>query len=68
MKICENLEKSLRFCKSLQKSGNFAFGEVRKNAHFVDLEKILKNEYLVAKIGLDTAENEPQKGKNYLRE
>ena len=27
----------------------------------VDLEKILKNKYLDAKIGLDTEENEPSK-------
>ena len=30
--------------------------------HLVDLGKLLKNEYLVAKIGVDTAENEPRKG------
>jgi len=27
--------------------------------NLIDLEKRLKNEYLIAKIGVDTAENEP---------
>ena len=41
----------------------FEFRAVQRNAHLVDLEKnlILKNDYLLAKIGADTAENEPQK-------
>ena len=36
---------------------------VHKNAHLVDLirsQKILQEEYLLAKIGVDTAENEPK--------
>ena len=37
------------------------FGAVQKNANLVDLEKLLQNEYLVAKIGVDRAENEPSK-------
>ena len=32
---------------------------MQRYVYLVDLEKCLKNEYLVAKIGLDTAENEP---------
>ena len=38
---------------------DFEFGAVRRIAYLVDLEKCFKNEYLVAKSGLDTAENEP---------
>ena len=45
----------------MQKSAKFEFGAVQKNANLVDLEKCCKNEYLVAKIGVDTAENEPSK-------
>ena len=32
---------------------------MQRYVYLVDLEKCQKNEYLVAKIGLDTAENEP---------
>ena len=42
-----------------KKSANFEFGAVQRYVYLVDLEKCLKFEYLVAKIGLDTAENEP---------
>ena len=38
----------------------FEFGAVQKCVHRVDLEKMLQNEYLVAKFGFDTAENESQ--------
>ena len=34
---------------------------MQRNVNLVDLEKILQNEYLVVKIGFDTAENEPSK-------
>ena len=34
---------------------------MQRNANLVDLEKMQKNEHLVAKIGDDTAENEPRK-------
>ena len=47
------------FAKFRRKSVNFEFGAVQRYVYLVDLEKCLKNEYLVAKIGLDTAENEP---------
>ena len=40
---------------------NFEFGAVQRIANLVDPEKCLKHEYLVAKIGLDTEENEPSK-------
>ena len=43
----------MNFCE------DFEFGAVRRCANLVDLENALKNEYLVAKIGLDTDENEP---------
>ena len=37
----------------------FEIGAVRRNANLVDLEKMQKNDYLIAKFGVDTAENEP---------
>ena len=39
------------------------FGAVQKDVNLVDLEnsKMLQNEYLFAKFGFDTAENEPLK-------
>ena len=43
----------------------FEFGAVRRCVNLVDLEEFtlnsLKDEYLVAKIGFDTEENEPSK-------
>ena len=58
------LQKSQKFTEILQinfrkKSANFEFKAVQRYVYLVDLEKCFKNEYLVAKIGLDTAENEP---------
>ena len=44
-----------------KKSAIFEFKAVQRYVYLVDLEKCFKNEYLVAKIGLDTAENEPSK-------
>ena len=32
---------------------------MQRNANLVDLEKMQQNEYLLAKIGVDTAETEP---------
>ena len=40
---------------------NVEFRAVQTCANLVDLEKMLQNDYLVAKIGVDTAENEPRK-------
>ena len=41
------------------------FGALQKSANLVDLEKLLQilvqNEYLFAKFGIDTSENEPSK-------
>ena len=57
-KFEQKCEKSLtNFCVY------FEFGAVRRCANLVDLAKILmkKKEYLVAKIGFDTEENEPSK-------
>ena len=54
--IRTNFRKSLtNFCEY------FEFGAVLRCVNLVDLEKCLKNEYLVAKIGFDTEENEPSK-------
>ena len=39
----------------------FDLGAVRRYVNLVDLEKCLKDKYLVAKIGFDTEENEPSK-------
>ena len=55
-KISKNYRNFANFRK---KSANFEFKAVQRYVYLVDLEKCLKNEYLVAKIGLDTAENEP---------
>ena len=43
--------------------GFFPLGipKVQRVLNLVDLEKCFKNEYLVAKIGFDTEENEPSK-------
>ena len=37
------------------------FGAVQRLLNLVDLEKMLQNEYLLAKIGFDRAEKEPSK-------
>ena len=63
------LEKSVIFCKSPEKfterlqnhNDNFEFGPVQTCTHFVDLENVLQNESLVAKIGVDLADNEHSK-------
>ena len=55
-KISKNYRNFANFRK---KSANFEFKAVQRYVYLVDLEKCWKNEYLVAKIGLDTAENEP---------
>ena len=46
----------------MEKSKN-EYGAVRRNLNLVDLEKskMLKNDYLVAIVAVDTAENEPSK-------
>ena len=55
-KISKNYRNFANFRK---KSAIFEFKAVQRYVYLVDLEKCFKNEYLVAKIGLDTAENEP---------
>ena len=40
---------------------------MRRIANLVDLKKMLKNEYLVAKIVVDTAENEPSEVFDFLQ-
>ena len=55
-KIDEKIEKS--FCNILRK---FGFRAVQRVLNLVDLKKMLKNDYLDAKIGVDTEENEPSK-------
>ena len=47
-----------RFCKILR---NFGFRSVQRVLILVDLKNCFKNEYLDAKIGVDTEENEPSK-------
>ena len=60
MNFCGNSNKNSKefddFCEY------FELGAVRRFVYLVDLEKCQKkNEYLVAKIGFDTEENEPSK-------
>ena len=50
--------KKKSFCKILRK---FGFRAVQRVLNLVDLKKMLKNDYLDAKIGVDTEENEPSK-------
>ena len=40
---------------------NFEIRAAQNCANLVDLKKMLKNDYLIVKIGVDTAENEPRK-------
>ena len=50
--------------KKFDKKEFSEFGAVQRNENLIDLEKsskLLRNEYLVAKIGVNTAENEPSK-------
>ena len=55
-KFEQKCEKSLtNFCEY------FEFAAVRRCAKSCRFRKMLKNEYLVAKIGFDTEENEPSK-------
>ena len=65
IKKCLKLNNSLFiFEKSFTAfNRNFDFAAVQRCVYFVDLEKCCKtqNEYLVAKIGFDTDENEPSK-------
>ena len=63
MKFSKILQKSLKYCKNLQKICNFlnlSGAKVYKSCTSRS-RKMLKNDYLVAKIGFDTAENEPCK-------
>ena len=60
-KILQNLEKSLNFDEKMKKSANFEFAAVQRNVESDRSRKILKNEYSLAKFGVDTAENEPSK-------
>ena len=68
MKIVEKIQMMI-FCRNSNKIRKsltnfceyFEFGAVRRCVNLVDLEQCLKNEYVVAKIGFDTEENEPSK-------
>ena len=48
-----NRKRLMTFCEKI------GLGAVQRNANLVDLEKSQQIEYLLAKIGVDTAENEP---------
>ena len=50
----------IRFCLC-ENPKEFEFEAVQSIENLVDLKKTLKNKYLVAKFGSDTAENEPSK-------
>ena len=66
MEIVENHDSFAEIRTKIRKSLTnfyeyFELGAVRRFVYLVDLEKCLKNEYLVAKIGFDTEENELSK-------
>ena len=52
----------------MQNFGNFVFGAVKKCVYLVDLVKSFPTSiwYLLAKFGVDTAENEPSKISNFI--
>ena len=54
-KIQQSIENKIKTCE------DFKFRAVQTCDNLVDFEKTLQNEYLDAKIGVDTAENEPSK-------
>ena len=74
VKICRIICKNRKlFCKILHAVAysNFEFGAVQKCVDLVDLVKSFptdsySNVYLLAKIGIDTAENEPSKVLNFI--
>ena len=52
----------------MRKSANFQDAKVRRCKGSCRSRKMLQNEYLLAKIGFDTAENEPAKKlQNYIK-
>ena len=55
MAFCGNSKKLTNFCEY------FELGAVGRFVYLVDLEKCYIIEYLVAKIGFGTEENEPSK-------
>ena len=57
--IFAKIWKITEFCENNAKSENLEFRAVRRCVNLVDLEKMLKNDSLLAKIGFDTAENGP---------
>ena len=62
MKILQNLGEILDFFQNFQNYRYFFFQNFENSASsFCRSRKMLQNEYLVAKIGVDTAENEPRK-------
>ena len=65
-KICCLLRKSTRIASNFAKNSAKVLKNQRNlewcKGKNVELEKMLKNAALEAKIGVDTAENEPQKG------
>ena len=51
----------------MQTFGNVVFGTVQKGVCLVDLVKsVPTSTYLLAKVGVDTAENEPSKISNFI--
>ena len=52
------IDEILQNCENLQE---FEFEAMQRYVNLVDLEKCSKNNYLLAKISADTAENEPAK-------
>ena len=59
LKFQQQLQKSGKFTEILQKIKNFEFRSGAKVCESCRSRKMLKNDALVAKFGVDTAENEP---------
>ena len=65
----QNMKKCQLFANYfMQNVGNFVFGAVQKCVYLVDLVKSVPTSiyYLLAKFGVDTAENEPSKISNFI--
>ena len=72
LKFQQHLQKSGKFTEILQNFTNLANFEFRSSAKVCESCRsrknlMLKNAYLDAKIGVDTAENEPRKGSEILK-
>ena len=58
-KFHDFLQKLPTFCETMREPANSECGAVQKCANLVNLKRMRRSQYLVAKIGFDTAENGP---------